>query len=135
MISNLIMSAAIFATPLPNSALIANEVIRAGDTITLENTSPESGELSGEDEALIGQQVRRTVYIGKAVTRSNTRAPFVVKRNQSVTVKYLHGALEITMSGRAMENASVGENVSIMNSSSRELINGIVTEEGWVRAQ
>ena len=135
MISNLIISAAIFATPLPNSALIANEVIRAGDTITLENTSPESGELSGEDEALIGQQVRRTVYMGKAVTRSNTRAPFVVKRNQSVTVKYLHGALEITMSGRAMENASVGENVSIMNSSSRELINGIVTEEGWVRAQ
>ena len=135
MIASLITSAVVFTAPLPSSVLIANEVIRAGETISVDNASPENGPLSIEDEALIGKQVRRTVYVGKPITRSNTREPYVVKRNQSVTVKYVSGSLEITMSGRAMENASVGEMVSIMNSSSRELINGIVTQEGWVLAQ
>lgn len=135
MITPLITSVLIAASPLPSSALIANEVIRAGDTITMENAAPESGELSSSDQALIGKQVRRTIYAGKPVTKSNTRAPFVVKRNQNVTVKYVSGALEITMSGRAMENAAAGETVSIMNASSREIVSGVVTEEGWVLAQ
>lgn len=130
-----ITSLLVSTAPLPTSALIANEVIRSGDKVTLENASPASGELSVEDKALLGQQVRRTVYAGKAVTRANTRAPYAVKRNQSVTVKYVSGSLEITMSGRAMENASAGETVSVMNASSRELVNGIVTQEGWVLAQ
>ena len=135
MIISAITAIFIGATPLPSSALVASEVIRAGDTVTLQNTSPSSGVLSEEDEALIGQQVRKTVYIGKPVIRSNTRAPFVVKRNQTVTVKYVSGSLEITMSGRAMENASAGEPVSVMNASSRELVNGIVTNQGWVLVQ
>lgn len=135
MISALLSSAFLVSFSAPSAALIASEVIPAGDIITLENSAPKSGELTSNDEALLGKQVRRTVYAGKPVTTANTRAPFVIKRNQNVTVKYISGALEISMTGRAMENASVGEIVSIMNASSRELVSGIVTEEGWILAQ
>ena len=134
--NSLVISALIAAAPImPSSALIATEVIRAGDIVTAENTRPETGEFSDSDRAILGQQVRRTVYTGKSDSSANTHAPHVVKRNQTVTVKYLSGGLEITLSGRAMEHGSVGDPVSIMNTSSRELISGIVTKEGWVLAQ
>lgn len=136
MMNSLILSAFIAATPLtPNAALVATEVIRAGDLVTPDNVQPEAGDLSEDDKAMFGKQVRRTVYVGKAITPSNTHAPFLVKRNQAVTVKYVSGGLEITLSGRAMESAAVGDPVTIMNTSSRELINGTVTSEGWVLAQ
>ena len=134
--NSLIISAVLAATPFtPSSALIATEVIRAGDLVTHDNARSEDGDLSEDDKAMFGKQVRRTVYVGKAVTASNTHAPYLVKRNQAVTVKYLSGGLEITLSGRAMESAAAGDSVTIMNTSSRELINGTVTSEGWVLAQ
>jgi len=105
MISILLSSVLVAASPLSTSSLIANEVIRSGEIITLENAVPETGELSDADEALLGKQVRRTVYAGKPVTSANTRAPYVIKRNQNVTVKYISGSLEITMSGRIYRSA------------------------------
>ena len=134
--NSLIISAFVAASPVaPSSALIATEVIRAGDLVTRDNVKNEDGTFTEDDKAIFGKQVRRTVYVGKAVTASNTHAPFLVKRNQAVTVKYLSGGLEITLSGRAMESAAAGDMVTIMNTASRELINGTVTSEGWVLAQ
>lgn len=134
--NSLILSFAMAIMPTtPSSALVATEVIRAGDIVTADNVSPETGEFTEADRAIIGKQVRRTVYVGKSVTASNTHAPHIVKRNQMVTVKYLSGGLEITLSGRAMEHASAGDVVMIMNTASRELISGTVTTEGWVLAQ
>ena len=67
--NSLILSAFLAATPItPSSALIATEVIRAGDLVTHDNTKPANGELSVDDQAIFGKQVRRTVYIGKPVT-------------------------------------------------------------------
>lgn len=134
--NSLIISAILAVSPIsPSSALVATEVIRAGDLVTRDNVRNEDGSFTEDDKAILGKQVRRTVYVGKTVTVSNTHAPYLVKRNQNVTVKYLSGGLEITLSGRAMESASAGDSVTIMNTSSRELINGTVTSEGWVLAQ
>ena len=134
--NSLILSAILAASPIaPSSSLIATEVIRAGDLITRDNARAEDGEVSEDDKAMFGKQVRRTVYVGKPIKAANTHAPYLVKRNQAVTVKYLSGGLEITLSGRAMESAAEGDSVTIMNTSSRELINGTVTSEGWVLAQ
>lgn len=117
------------------SSLVATEVIRAGDRITTANTAPGEDGMTEEDQALMGMQVRRTIYAGRPVLASNTQEPTVVERNQLVTVKYVTGGLEITLTGRAMDSAGIGDPVSVMNPSSRKLINGYVTEEGWVRAQ
>lgn len=119
----------------PVSSLVATEVIRAGDQITASNTEPAEGGLSEEDEALIGLEVRRTVYAGRPILPGNTREPMLVSRNQMVTVRYLAGGLEIILTGRAMGEAAAGDPVSVMNLTSRKLINGYVTEQGWVLAQ
>ena len=57
------------------------------------------------------------------------------RSNQIVTVKYLKENLEITVTGRAMAEGGEGQNVSVMNLKSRQLIQGTVMKDGWILAQ
>jgi flagella basal body P-ring formation protein FlgA len=59
----------------------------------------------------------------------------LVKRNQIVSIRYVSGPLEITTIGRAMGEAGAHEVVTVLNQDSRQLVQGIVQEEGWVLAQ
>ena len=117
-----------------SSSLIAAEVIRAGDPVTVANAQTEEGD-SAAGDPLIGRQTLRTVYIGKPITFENTRAPILVKRNQVVTVKYIQGALEITATGRALGEAGLNEPVTVLNLQSKQVVQGMVQESGWVLAQ
>ena len=118
-----------------SASLVASEVIRAGDPVTPANAVTEGGDNAGFDNPLLGREVRRTVYAGKPITLDNTRAPLLVKRNQIVSVKYIRGPLEITATGRAMGEAGLNESVTVLNQQSKQLVQGIVQENGWVLAQ
>ena len=125
----------LIATVFDSSSLVAAEVIRAGDRVSQANVVTEEGDLAEGEDPLLGREVRRTVYVGQPVTANNTRAPMLVKRNQTVSVKYISGALEITTTGRAMGDAAENESVTVLNQESRQLVQGIVQENGWVLAQ
>lgn len=118
-----------------SSSLIATEVIRAGTLLSEANTEAEEGGLSEEQRALLGREVRRTVYKGRAIDPANTRSPRLVVRNQIVTVKYRSRGLEITMNGRAMADGAAGEPVSVMNLETKQLVNGHIMPDGWVLAR
>ena len=113
-------------------SLVATEVIKAGSVLSEANTESEDGVLSEDDRALLGREVRRTVYKGRNIDPANTRAPRLVVRNQNVTVKYRSNGLEITLNGRAMADGGAGETVSVMNLQSRQLISGQIMPGGWV---
>tara|TARA_R110001606_G_scaffold4360_4_gene20323 strand:- start:2770 stop:3177 length:408 start_codon:yes stop_codon:yes gene_type:complete len=117
------------------SSLVAAEVIRAGDRVSAANAMTDAGTAADADESLLGREVRRTIYAGQSITTDNTRPPMLVKRNQIVTLKYINGALEITTTGRALGEAGLSESVSVLNPDSRQLVQGIVQEGGWVLAQ
>lgn len=116
------------------SSLVAAEVIRAGDPVTIVNSTTEEGD-SAAGDPLIGREVRRTVYVGKPITLENTRPPLLVRRNQIVSLKYIKGGLEITASGRALGEAGANETVTVLNQQSKQTVQGIVQENGWVLAQ
>jgi flagellar basal body P-ring formation protein FlgA len=117
------------------SSLVAAEVIRAGDRVSAANAVTDVGSAADTGEPLVGREVRRTIYAGQSITADNTRPPMLVKRNQVVTLKYIKGALEITTTGRALGEAGLSETVSVLNPDSRQLVQGIVQEGGWVLAQ
>ncbi len=117
------------------SSLVAAEVIRAGDRVSAANAVTDAGAAAAADESLLGREVRRTIYAGQSITTDNTRPPMLVKRNQIVTLKYINGALEITTTGRALGEAGLSESVSVLNPDSRQLVQGVVQEGGWVLAQ
>ena len=117
------------------STLVAEDVIRAGDRVTITNTTTASGAVTTVDDPLLGREVKRTVYAGREVTFDNTRPARLVKRNQIVTLKYLAGGLEISTTGRAMGEAGQDEGITVLNLQSRQIVHGIVQENGWILVQ
>ncbi len=117
------------------SSLVAADVIRAGDPVTVANAELPEGEDPSVYDLFAGREVKRTVYAGQAITLENTRPVRLVTRNQVVTIKYISGPLEISTTGRAMGEGAVNETVSVLNLQSRQLVQGIVQADGWVLAQ
>lgn len=117
------------------ASLVAADVIRAGDAVTVSNAELPEGEDPSVYDLFEGREVRRTVYAGQPITLDNTRPVRLVTRNQVVTIKYISGPLEISTTGRAMGEAAAGEPVSVLNLQSRQLVQGVVQADGWVLAQ
>jgi flagella basal body P-ring formation protein FlgA len=117
---------------LSHGSLVAKEVIRAGAVLTEENVESEDGFISDEDRALLGREMRRTLYKGAKVKPENTQARRLIIRNQSVMVKYRFNGMEITINGRAMGDGAAGDQISVMNSESKRLVSGSVMPDGWV---
>lgn len=114
------------------TTLTANDLIRSGDIITQENTSPDGDVWQDEHDALLGREVRRTIYSGQSIQQKDTQSPRLVKRNQLVTVKYMSGPLEISLTGRAMGEAGLDETVPVLNLQSRQVVEGTVQAGGWI---
>jgi flagella basal body P-ring formation protein FlgA len=117
------------------SSLVAAEVIRAGDGVTVANAELKDGDGPEVYDLFEGREVRRTVYAGQTITLENTQPARLVTRNQIVTIKFIRGPLEISTSGRAMGDAALNENVNVLNLQSRQMVQGIVQADGWVLAQ
>lgn len=118
-----------------SAGLVATEVIRAGDPVTVANAGLQDGYGPDAYDDYIGREVRRTVYAGQPITLDNTRPQRIVTRNQIVTVKYILGGLEISTTGRAMGEAAHNETVTVLNLQSRQLVQGVVQADGWVLAK
>ncbi|MDP1556592.1 MAG: flagellar basal body P-ring formation chaperone FlgA [Hyphomonas sp.] len=117
------------------SSLVAAEVIRAGDSVTVSNAELADGADPGAYSLFAGREVKRTVYAGQPITMENTRPVRLVTRNQIVTIKYVSGPLEISTTGRAMSEGAINETVSVLNLQSRQMVQGIVQADGWVLAR
>lgn len=115
-----------------DASLTANEVLRAGSVITQENASPADDVWQDQHAELLGREVSRTIYAGQPIAAKDTRAPRLVKRNQLVTLKYMKGPLEITLTGRALGEAGLNERVPVLNLESRQTVEGIVQAGGWI---
>jgi flagella basal body P-ring formation protein FlgA len=48
---------------------------------------------------------------------------------------YRYGALEISGTGRAMEQGAIGDIISVMNLDSRKQVNGVVVDSNTVEMQ
>ena len=117
------------------NALVASEVIKAGDPVTVANAGLQDGDGPDAYDLFVGREVKRTVSPGQAITLDNTKPKRLVTRNQIVTIKYVQGALEISTTGRAMGEAALNEPVTVLNLQSRQLVQGIVQADGWVLAR
>ena len=115
-----------------DASLTANQVLRAGSVITQDNTSPPDDVWQDQHAELLGREVSRTIYAGQPIAQKDTRSPRLVKRNQLVTLKYMKGPLEITLTGRALGEAGVNESVPVLNLESRQTVEGIVQAGGWI---
>lgn len=113
--------------------LPSGSVIGAGD-IEMRPTSlaiAQSGQLLGADE-IVGKVLQHQSHAGLLLRPRDIGAPQLVGRNQAVTIIFRNGPLTLTARGQALNSASEGEPVAVLNMMSRKVIHGVATASGTV---
>jgi flagellar basal body P-ring formation protein FlgA len=125
------------AADLP--AVFAKRSVRAGALVTAADVElrplPEhrTGGVATSLDAVVGQEVRRNLYVDRPVLLDDIGVPTVIRRNSLVTLAYTSGSLELTALGRAIDSAGLDEPIRVVNIDSRVTVVGRVTGPGMVR--
>jgi flagella basal body P-ring formation protein FlgA len=80
-----------------------------------------------EASSLIGQTPRHGINVMKPVILSDIQMPIIVKKGDLVTMVLKNNALSLTAQGKAMDNGAAGDAIHVMNSSSKQVVDAIVT--------
>lgn len=124
-------SAAASDTLVFTRSLAAGEIVGAQDVAFM----PVQAHLvpidaPGDAESVIGKVARKPLRSGAAVSARDLAAPRVIARDELVTVAYEAAGLRLTLQGKALAAAAVGEAVSVRNVSSGKIIQAVATGPG-----
>ncbi len=125
----LVAAPAAASSIVPVRAIRAQTIIAPSDLIVGDVTVP--GTIDAI-EAAVGLEARVTLYPGRAILPSQLGPPAIVERNQVVRMIFHSGSLAITADGRALDRAGIGDEIRVMNLSSKQVVTGLVTEHGTV---
>lgn len=131
-----LLLAALLAAPAMADTVISTRVIRAGALIGPEDLDLSPRNATGafdRPDDLVGLEARRMIYPGRPILFDQVGSPALVDRNQIVQLSFAARGLAITTEGRALGRAGAGEEVRVLNLSSRVTVNGIVQPDGSVQ--
>ena len=117
---------------VPARTLRSQSIINASDLLVQPGVS--SGTFAKISD-LVGLEARVVLYQGRPISISDVGPAAIIERNQSVTIVYSTGSLKITATGRALARGGVGETLKVMNSESRNIVFGMVTNDGNILVQ
>lgn len=118
--------------------VVAARNLRAQTILTAQDFSIRDISVAGalsSDKGLVGMETRVAIYIGRPIRPGDIGPPALVERNAIVTLIYDHGGLVITAEGRALGRGGEGEQLRVMNLSSRSTISGTIQPDGSVKVQ
>ena len=110
--------------------LQAGEIVQPDDLAW--STSPASAPLDAprEARAVIGQAARRQLRAGEAVSLTDVVAAQVIKKDDVVQVVFETDSLKLTLEGKAVTGAALGQSVSILNPGSKKVIEAVASGPG-----
>ena len=119
--------------PQLDATLAAGTLLKASDIVMqkVPLRFVENGNIATLDQ-LIGKQLQRQSRAGMVLKVSDVADPQLIARNDPVTV-YLHsGPLTLTIKGTALNAASLGQPVTVLNGASKRMVHGIARADGAV---
>lgn len=137
----LFLAASVLATSVSCGAALADSVVATRTIRAMSIIGPQDvtlveadipGALSRAEDAH-GLEARVAIYAGRPVRVADLSAPAIVQRNQPVSLEYRAGALVILAEGRSLARGAVGDEILVMNLSSRTTVSGRVGSDGRVR--
>ena len=123
----LVSQAASGAEVTANVTLQRGQIISASDIKLSPENMPNATALR---DRFIGQQMRRTVYVGARLSPNHVERPTLVRRNSRVNMIYRMGRLEMSATGRALDEGAEGDIISVMNLESKLRVDGHVLANG-----
>lgn len=114
--------------PVLQNPVRSGDIIRAADVTFVDMRESDIGAKTIlHADQLIGQSARRSLPALRALSASDVVEPVLVKKGDLVTITLQDSTLHLTAQGRALENGAAGASVRIMNTSSRQIVEGVVT--------
>jgi len=109
-----------------------NEVIKSADVVVERRPKAEVGTDAASRDRVVGMQARRALRAGQAIKSADFSKPDLVQRDQAVTLIYETPTIYLTIRGKALDNGTEGDVVSVMNLQSKRTVTGIVVGRGQV---
>lgn len=126
---------ALCPTAVQAEAVVLTRSVPARSTLTSADVTVVQAEIAGaltDPASVPGLQTRIALRAGQPLTARDVTRPHLVRRNQSVTLRYRLGQLYIAAEGRALSDAALGERASAMNMASHLKVDGQVLADGSV---
>ena len=115
--------------------IIASRTLRVG-TIVAESDITFSDHGAAETaESIIGREVKRSVYVGRAISTDDVGPVTIVDRNDIVRLFYRNNGLGIRTEARALEAGGLGEQITVMNLDTRVTLRALIVGNKRVRVE
>jgi flagellar basal body P-ring formation protein FlgA len=111
------------------------DVLRASDVVIERRPKLEVGNDPAVRDSAIGMQMRHAMHAGQALRVADLAKPDLVQRDQNVTLIYQSSGIYLTTRGKALDNGTEGDVVSVLNPQSKRTVSGVVTGRGLVTIQ
>ena len=109
--------------------LSAGEIVQPSDLVYTKVAAAAADAPTDADQ-VIGQAAKRPLREGAVVQARDIGAAMVIKAGDIVTVTYDAGGVSLSLQGKAMSAAGVGETLSVQNPASKKIVQTVVTGPG-----
>jgi len=110
-------------------SLAAGEIVQPQDLIWTKVAAAPS-DTPGDAEALIGMSVRRPLRQGAVASLRDVSAAQVIKTGDQVAVTFEDGGISLTLQGKALTAAAVGDTFTLQNTVSKKVIEAVAVGPG-----
>lgn len=125
----------VITTPVLGADIIAQRSLRVGAIVASGDLVATEARDQERVTALVGMEVRKGIFAGRAVSPYHFGPPTLVKRNSPVVMHYRRGSLGLRTEGRALASGSVGEVVEVMNLDTRITVRAVITGKNRVEVR
>jgi flagella basal body P-ring formation protein FlgA len=110
-------------------SLMTGEMVQPEDLVWVKvAAAPSDGPRDADD--LIGMTAKRPLRQGSAASLRDVSTPQVIKAGDIVAVTYEDDGVALTLQGKAMAAAAIGESLMVQNTASKKIIETVVTGPG-----
>jgi flagellar basal body P-ring formation protein FlgA len=81
---------------------------------------------------IVGKEVRRLLTNGKPIRAGDIRPPVIVEKGTLVTIVLQTNRMRISARGKALQDGAAGETVRVLNTRSRQTVEGVVASHNRV---
>lgn len=119
--------------PVPKRLISAGDVITADD---LEWQAVHLSRLSGNSltdaEQLVGRMAKRPLKAGQILRQSDVAVSPVIHKNDLIRLVVKTGQMTLSVQGKALQDAALGQSVRVVNVNSNRQLTGTVIDAGTV---